>query len=38
MVLLKGANDVARAFYDYLLGEQAVEILSRHGFARPKES
>ena len=37
MVLLRGANAVARAFYDYLQGEQAGEILSQHGFARPKE-
>jgi len=38
MVLLKGADDVARGFYDFLRGEQAAEIVSRHGFDRPKES
>lgn len=37
MVLLSGANAVARAFYDYLRGEQAGEILSRHGFSPPEE-
>lgn len=37
MVLLTGANAAARAFYDYLRGQQAGEILSRHGFTRPEE-
>jgi len=37
MVLLKDASVTARAFYDFLQGEKAGEIVSRHGFSRPKE-
>ena len=37
MVLLKGAGVTARAFYDFLQGGKAGEIIMRHGFARPKK-
>ncbi len=37
MVMLPGAGEVARTFYQYLQGSGAGEIFSRHGFARPKE-
>jgi molybdate transport system substrate-binding protein len=32
MVLLKGAGDTARAFYDYLQQAPARAVLSRYGF------
>ncbi len=38
MVLLKGANAIARAFYEFLQSGKAGEIVLRHGFTRPKES
>lgn len=38
MVLLPGASETARAFYDFLLGDTAQAIFTRHGFARPGEA
>lgn len=35
MVLLPGASDVARSFYDFLRRPEAVEIFLRHGFGEP---
>lgn len=35
MVLMKGAGDVARAFYRYLQQPDARAVLERHGFRRP---
>ncbi len=35
MVLTRGAGDIARAFYAWLQGEVAREILARHGFEAP---
>lgn len=35
MVLLKGAGDTARAFYDYLLQPKAQALLQRHGYSLP---
>ncbi len=37
MVMVKGAPDVARAFYDYIGTPAAQEIMVRYGFAMPKE-
>lgn len=36
MVLLKGAGDGARAFYEYLQGDTAREILNHYGFLLPE--
>lgn len=38
MVLLRGANDGARAFYDYLQESPAREVLRRYGFSLPTDS
>jgi molybdate transport system substrate-binding protein len=38
MVLLKGAGDTARAFYDYVQTLAAREILGRYGFALPDDA
>jgi molybdate transport system substrate-binding protein len=35
MVLIKGAGDTARRFYDFLLGPQAQALLRQHGYAAP---
>lgn len=35
MVLIKGAGDTARRFYDFLLGPQAQALLKQHGYASP---
>jgi molybdate transport system substrate-binding protein len=37
MALIKGAGEGARAFYSWLQGEEAREILTRHGFRVPDE-
>lgn len=37
MVLLRGAGDTARRFYDYLQGDEGREILAQHGFALPND-
>ena len=37
MVLLKGASDTARAFYDYMQTQPAREVLKRYGFVLPGE-
>jgi molybdate transport system substrate-binding protein len=37
MVLMKNAPAAARAFYDFIAGARAQEMLVRHGFARPTE-
>src|SRR5215470_4527186 len=37
MVLLKGAGDTARAFYDYMQTQPAREVLKRYGFVLPGE-
>lgn len=36
MVLIEGADATARAFYDYLRGEEARAVLETHGFAAPE--
>lgn len=38
MVLLPGAGEVARAFYAYMQGPTAQEIMTRYGFDPPTES
>ncbi len=35
MVLIKGAGDTARRFYDFMLGPQAQALLRQHGYAAP---
>ena len=35
MVLIRGAGDTARRFYDFLLGPQAQALLKQHGYASP---
>ena len=35
MVLVKGAGDTARRFYDFMLGPQAQALLKQHGYASP---
>ncbi len=35
MVLIKGAGDTARRFYDFMLGPQAQALLRQHGYASP---
>ena len=35
MVLIKGAGETARRFYDFLLGPQAQALLKQHGYASP---
>ncbi len=35
MVLIKGAGDTARRFYDFMLGPQAQALLKQHGYASP---
>lgn len=37
-VLIEGAGAVARAFYDFILSEDAAEVFSRNGFAIPSQS
>jgi len=37
MVLMRGAGETARVFYDYLQTPQAQSILRRHGFQTPAE-
>ena len=37
MVLLKGAGETARAFYDYMQEPTARELLKRYGFVLPGE-
>jgi molybdate transport system substrate-binding protein len=37
MVLLKGAGEAARAFYDYMQKPAARELLKRYGFVLPGE-
>lgn len=36
-VLIKGAGETARAFYEFLQGPQARDVLKRYGFALPGE-
>jgi molybdate transport system substrate-binding protein len=38
MVLLKGAGDTARRFYEYVQGRSAREVLIRYGFVLPGET
>ncbi|HSP57860.1 MAG TPA: molybdate ABC transporter substrate-binding protein [Halomonas sp.] len=38
MVLIDGAGETARAFYDWLQQDEAREILDRYGFALPTEA
>ncbi len=35
MVLIKGAGETARRFYDFLLGPQAQAVLRQHGYSTP---
>jgi molybdate transport system substrate-binding protein len=37
MVLVKGAGEAARAFYDYLQQRAARAVFRKHGFALPDE-
>jgi molybdate transport system substrate-binding protein len=38
MVLLNGAGETARAFYAFLLGDDARAIMRRYGFVLPGET
>jgi len=35
MVLIKGASETSTAFFDWLMGDEAGEVLERFGFSRP---
>lgn len=37
MVLIRGAGETARAFYDFMQGEAARAILARYGFVMPED-
>jgi molybdate transport system substrate-binding protein len=38
MVLLKGADEAARHFYAFMLGDEARAIMRRYGFVLPGET
>jgi molybdate transport system substrate-binding protein len=38
MVLLKGAGETARSFYEFMRGPSARAIMRRYGFVLPGES